>query len=145
MDYLVEFLEQGGARIIKDPMLIDRKKDLPNVLLNPDVRHLRGVSPSFWVRKGNEIVAEDISVIRSKVESDEVHSFSTPRDAPFSQTSKFIAKLNEIDARQDEQIKLLSEQMSLHRKDISIKMRVMAVALIVYFIGISAFLWVKFS
>lgn len=145
MDYLVEFLEQGGARIIKDPMLIDRKKELPNVLLNPDVRHLRGVSPSFWVRKGDEIVAEDVSVIQSKVKSDEVHSYSTPKDAPFSQTSKFIAKIEEIDAKQDEQIKSLGLQMSLYRRDISIKIRVMAVALIVYFIGISAFLWVKFS
>lgn len=55
MDFLVEFLEKGGAWVIKDPTLIAAKKDSPDVLLNPVISHLRGVSPSFWKRVGDTI------------------------------------------------------------------------------------------
>lgn len=60
MKYLVEF-EQHGARIIKDPQEIEAKKDQDNVLISPDLGHLRGVSPSFWVKKGSCIeIASDL-------------------------------------------------------------------------------------
>jgi hypothetical protein len=125
MDYLVEFVESGGARIIKDPLLIDRKKDSPNVLLNPDIRHLRGVSPSFWIKEGDSIVARSSEETQKMVlESiDEVHPFATAVDAPFSQSSKFIAKIEEIDARQDEQIKNLSTKIMFHHDDMYSKLR----------------------
>jgi hypothetical protein len=55
MDYLVEFLDIG-ARVIKDPVMIESKMGQDNVLLNPEIRHLTGISPSFWVRDGEKIV-----------------------------------------------------------------------------------------
>lgn len=125
MDYLVEFLESGGARIIKDPLLIERKKDSSNVLLNPDIRHLRGISPSFWIKEGETIVAHSAEMTQKMVlESlDEVHPFAAPGDAPFSQSGQFIAKIEEIDARQDEQIKNLSTKIMFHHDDIYSKLR----------------------
>lgn len=54
MDFLVEFSEHG-ARIIKDPSLIESKKSQPNVLINPEISHLAGISPSFWVKDGDKV------------------------------------------------------------------------------------------
>ena len=60
MSFLVEF-NPHGARIIKDPVEIEAKKCQDNVLLNPDLSHLRGISPSFWVKKGSCIeIASDL-------------------------------------------------------------------------------------
>lgn len=106
MDYLVEFLEVG-ARVIKDPLLIEKKKDLPNVLLNPDLSHLRGVSPSFWVKDGAVVGSLTPEQSRKIVmESlDDGHSYDTIADAPFSKDSKIMAKIEQIDAQQDAKIK----------------------------------------
>ena len=54
MDFLVEFLDIG-AKLIKDPKTIEEKKGQSNVLLNPDIKHLKGISPSFWVKDGDKI------------------------------------------------------------------------------------------
>lgn len=124
MDFLVEFLETG-ARIIKDPLLIERKKDLPNVLLNPTISHLKGISPSFWIKNGNVIEHHSAEVSRQMVmESlDEDHPFSTPADAPFARSSQFLAKVQEIDAKQDEQIKNLQTKIMFHHDDMYSKLR----------------------
>jgi hypothetical protein len=55
-DILVEFNNNVGARIHRDPAIIQLKKHQDNVLLNPDIEHLKGISPSFWKKEGNNIV-----------------------------------------------------------------------------------------
>lgn len=123
MDYLVEFLE-SGARIIKDPLLVQKKKDLPNVLLNPDLTHLKGVSPSFWVQEGDTIGTlhpnESLKQVMDSLS--EVHPFDRPGDAPFSADSKFISKLDEIDAKHDKGFKHLKEKLLFHNDDIYLKL-----------------------
>lgn len=118
MDYLVEFLE-SGARIIKDPLLIEKKKGLPNVVFNPDLTHLKGVSPSFWVKEGDTIgTLHPNESLKQVINSlSEVHPFDRPGDALFSGDSKFISKLDEIDAKQDEQIRQLREKVLFHNDD----------------------------
>jgi len=120
MDFLVEFLESGGARIIKDPLLIDKKKHLPNVLLSPDISHLVGVSPSFWVREGDTIGTKHPQENLKQVLKDlsEVHSYSTKEDAPFSVDSKFIEKVNEVDARREKDIHNVLYAMKWDKKDL---------------------------
>lgn len=119
MDFIVEFLESGGARIIKDPLLISKKKHLPNVLLNPDIAHLKGVSPSFWVREGDTIGSHTPEMIRSIVHESltEEHSFATAQDAPFSSDSKFILKLEEIDAKREQDMHNILKAMNLEKKE----------------------------
>lgn len=119
MDFLVEFLETGGARIIKDPLLIEKKKGLPNVLLSPDISHLKGVSPSFWVREGNTIGTHTPEIMRSIVLDSltEEHPFSSPQDAPFSSESKFILKIEEIDAKREQDMHNILKSMSLEKKE----------------------------
>jgi len=118
MDYLVEFLE-SGARIIKDPLLVQKKKDLPNVILNPDLSHLKGVSPSFWVKEGDTIgtlhTNESMKQVMDSLS--EVHPYSTPQDAPFSVDSKFIKKLEEIDAKRENDMHNVLRAMSHDKKD----------------------------
>lgn len=51
-NYLVIFMEYG-ARIEKDPAMIDKYKNNSNVLLNPELPH--GVPPLYWVKDKNKI------------------------------------------------------------------------------------------
>lgn len=44
---LVEFGEYG-ARIYKDPEIIEQKKHLPNCFINPDTTAVLGISPIYW-------------------------------------------------------------------------------------------------
>lgn len=120
MDYLVEFLESGGARIIKDPLLIDKKKHLPNVLLSPDLSHLKGVSPSFWIKEGDTIGAHTPSVMEKMVKESlsETHPFTTPQDLPFASDSKFISKLEEFDAKRESDMHNVLRAMSHDKKDL---------------------------
>lgn len=124
MDYLVEFLESGGARIIKDPLLISKKQGLPNTMLNPPIDHLKGISPSFWIQDGEVIGAHSPEIMQQMVKDSlsESHPFSKESDLPFSPDSKFIQKITEIDAKQDEQIKYLMEKMLFHHDDMYFKM-----------------------
>lgn len=119
MDYLVEFLESGGARIIKDPLLVSKKKHLPNVLLSPDISHLKGVSPSFWIKDGESIGTHTPEMMRSIVNeslSDD-HPFSTSQEAPFSGDSKFIKKIEEIDAKREQDMHNLLKAMNVDKKE----------------------------
>jgi len=118
MDYLVEFLE-SGARIVKDPLLVQKKKDLPNVLVNPDISHLKGVSPSFWVKEGDTIgTLHPNESLKQVMESlSEVHPFSTSQDAPFSVDSKFIKKIEEIDAKRENDMHNILRAMNHDKKD----------------------------
>jgi hypothetical protein len=120
MDYLVEFLESGGARVIKDPLLIAKKRDLPNVLLSPDISHLTGVSPSFWVREGDTIGAKHPQESLKQVleHLSENHSFTTENDKLFSPDSKFILKIEEIDARREKDMHNVLRAMSHDKKEV---------------------------
>lgn len=51
-NYLVIFMEYG-ARIEKDPVLIEKYKNNSNVLYNPELPH--GVPIEFWVKNKNKI------------------------------------------------------------------------------------------
>ena len=67
---LVEFKDNGTVRIHKDEQIIADKKDQLNVLLNPNVSHLVGISPSFWKRVGNAVekmTEEEIMSLKSKL------------------------------------------------------------------------------
>jgi hypothetical protein len=120
MDFLVEFLESGGARIIKDPLLVEKKKDLPNVLLSPDISHLRGISPSFWIREENTIGSKrpDESLKEIVKSLSEVHPFSSPQDAPFSSDSKFIEKLEEFDAKREKDLHNVLRAITHDKKEL---------------------------
>ena len=99
MRYLVEF-EQHGARIIKDPIEMESKKGLDNVLLDPDLTHLRGVSPSFWIKRGNEIT------IASEVERGSILEVNAER-------VKEIEALNQAKFRDQ----IFSEYKSVMKED----------------------------
>ena len=60
-NYLVEFTE-SGARIHKDPSVIETKKHQDNVLLNPKLPV--GVSPAFWKKQENEIVVINVKEVK---------------------------------------------------------------------------------
>jgi hypothetical protein len=119
MDYLVEFLD-SGARIIKDPILVQKKKDLPNVILNPDLTHLKGISPSFWVQEGDTIGTlhpnESLKQVMDSLS--EVHPFDRPGDAQFSADSKFIQKIEEIDAKREQDLHNVLKAMAHDKKDL---------------------------
>lgn len=124
MDYIVEFLETGGARVIKDPVIIEKKKDAPNVLLNPELRHLQGISPSFWILKDGVISAHSLETAKQIVvdQFEAINGFEVSNQAPFSNTSKYFFKLDEIDAKQNEQIRGLNEKFSNTKDDIYSKL-----------------------
>lgn len=130
MDYLVEFLE-SGARIIKDPLLIEKKKGLPNVLLNPDLTHLKGVSPSFWVKEGSTIGTlhpnESLQMVMDSLS--ENHPFDGPGEAPLSTDSKFVRKIEEIDAKHDNMAKHLKDKILFHNQDMYLKLNDLTVKL----------------
>lgn len=102
MDFLVEFSESGGARVIKDPVLVEKKRDQANVLVNPDLSHLKGISPSFWIRNNDQIEAISPELAHKMVfESEDEKGSLTPQ-----KLVSFEAKLKEvkteIDAKRDE-------------------------------------------
>ena len=104
MDILVEFTGEVGARIIKDPRVIAQKMNGNNVLLNPDIKHLAGISPSFWVKNGDQIDAISPELAHKMVfESEDEKGSLTPQ-----KLVSFEAKLKEvkaeIDAKRDEDI-----------------------------------------
>jgi hypothetical protein len=119
MDFLVEFLE-SGARIIKDPILVEKKKDSPNVILNPDLSHLKGISPSFWVKEGNTIGTlhpnESLKQVMDSLS--ETHPFDLPGEAAFSGDSKFIQKIEEIDAKREQDLHNVLKAMAHDKKDL---------------------------
>lgn len=119
MEYLVEFLV-SGARIIKDPDIIAKKKNEPNTLLNPDLKHLRGVSPSFWVKKGDMIetltTGEAVAAVEKHSIQKNTSQFLTGQ-TPFQEdlslkatdiTEQLSAQLEELRALSD---KLASDQL----------------------------------
>lgn len=104
MDFLVEFTGEVGARIIKDPNIFQKKKDQDNVLINPDIGHLKGISPSFWVRK--EHLIDSLSpedAYKIVFESENEKGVITPE-----RLISFDKKFNELkmhfDAKRDEDI-----------------------------------------
>lgn len=83
-NYLVEFTEKG-ARIYKDPVIIEQKKNNPNVLLNPELP--KGVSPSFWIKDGNYIGIADIDSAKIILNKQNLNKLETK-----ILTSKLISK-----------------------------------------------------
>lgn len=99
MDYLVEFLE-SGARIIKDPTLIEKKKGLPNTILNPEIKHLKGISPSFWYQDGDQVAHLPLDATRKNVITpiSEGHSFDTDRiKIQEEKAQEIYAKLDKVE------------------------------------------------
>lgn len=104
MDFLVEFTGEIGARIIKDPNIFQKKKDQDNVLINPDIGHLKGISPSFWVKK--EHLIDSVSpedAYKIVFESENEKGSITP-ERLISFDKKFNEIKAEIDAKRDEDI-----------------------------------------
>lgn len=130
MDYLVEFLDIG-ARVIKDPSLIEAKKGQENVLLNPEIAHLKGVSPSFWVREGDTITHMGVEESKEMVfgANSFTHSFHDMvlREPPIPVQSKLEtmvleiqSKIQDIDARRISSVNGLTDKMSEHM-DVTVK------------------------
>lgn len=124
MDYLVEFLDIG-ARVIKDPSLIEAKKGQANVLLNPDISHLKGVSPSFWVRNGETITHMGLEESKEMIfgANSFTHSFHDMvlREPPIPAQSKLETmvldiqtKIQDIDARRISSVQGITDKMSAH-------------------------------
>lgn len=97
MDYLVEFLEEG-ARLIKDPVLIEKKKNLPNILLNPNIKHLKGISPSFWYREGDRVRYRSFVESKKLVEESLPieHSFKTANDEKTPEEELLLGKIESV-------------------------------------------------
>jgi hypothetical protein len=123
MDILVEFLEGSGARIIKDPYLIAQKIDLPNVLLNPEIKHLNGISPSFWIKNGQKIEAIDPEAAKKIVFESESDSGSlTPQKLVLFDTKLKEIKA-QIDAQRDQDIHNILRAQKHERHEISVEMQ----------------------
>ena len=130
MDYLVEFLDIG-ARVIKDPSLIEAKKGQANVSLNPEIAHLKGVSPSFWVRDGETITHMGLEESKEMIfgANSFTHSFHDMvlRDPPIPAQSKLEtmvleiqSKIQDIDARRISSMNGITDKMSEHM-DVTVK------------------------
>jgi hypothetical protein len=118
MDILVEFTGEVGARVIKDPRIIAEKVGKDNVLLNPDMKHLNGISPSFWVKNGDLIEAIDPQQAHKMVfESEAPGAMLTPQKlVSFEEKLKEIK--GEIDAKRDQDMHYLLRALKNQRKDI---------------------------
>lgn len=116
MDYLVEFLDIG-ARIIKDPSLIEAKKGQENVLLNPDISHLKGVSPSFWVKDGETITHMGLEESKEMIFGTNSFHDMVLREPPIPAQSKLETMVLDIQAKiQDIDARRLSSMVGLHDK-----------------------------
>jgi hypothetical protein len=124
MDYLVEFLEVG-ARVIKDPSLIEAKLNQDNVLLNPEIKHLAGISPSFWVREGDTISHIGLEASKEAVFSGKAFaSFSDSIVMPEpialnivkleSMVKSYDAQIKDIDAKRISSVQGFHDKMSGH-------------------------------
>jgi len=121
MDILVEFTVEVGSRIIKDPRIISLKMGNDNVLFNPDVKHLQGVSPSFWVRNGDQVDAISPELAHKMVfESEDEKGSLTPQ-----KLVSFEAKLKEvkadIDAKRDEDIHNLLRALKHQKTQVDVE------------------------
>lgn len=124
MDYLVEFSDIG-ARIIKDPNLIEQKLNQENVLLNPDISHLVGISPSFWVKENDKVGHIGIQESKEAVFSGKAFapSFDTmmmPEPITLNMIKlenmvlKYDDQIKDIDARRISSVQGLTDKMSAH-------------------------------
>lgn len=121
MDILVEFTGEVGARIIKDPRVIAQKMNGDNVLLNPDMKHLAGISPSFWVKNGDQIDAISPELAHKMVfESEDEKGSLTPQ-----KLISFEAKLKEvkadIDAKRDEDMHNLLRALTHQKTQVDVE------------------------
>lgn len=131
MDFLVEFLDIG-ARLIKDPKMIEEKKGQDNVLLNPDIGHLKGISPSFWVKDGNSIAHQDsakskeiafnMSFTRKEVDAtvfvpEQISQNMIRLEKLIEDKSEKVdEQFNKIDAQHIEDIKTLHDKMGQQKE-----------------------------
>jgi hypothetical protein len=117
-DILVEFTGNVGARIIKDPRIIAEKAGQDNVLLNPDTKHLQGISPSFWVKNGNSVEAITPQEAQKLVfDSESSGGMLTPQKlVSFEEKLKEVK--GEIDAKRDQDMHYLLRALKNQRKDI---------------------------
>jgi hypothetical protein len=118
MDILVEFTGEVGARIIKDPRIIANKAGSPNVLLNPDMKHLNGISPSFWVKNGDLIEAIDPQQAHKMVFESEAEDVMLTPQKLVSFEDKLKEVKGEIDAKRDQDMHYILRALKNERKDI---------------------------
>jgi len=121
MDILVEFTGEVGARIIKDPRIIAQKMNNDNVLLNPDTKHLQGISPSFWVRNGSQVDAISREMAHKMVFESEVET----KELTPQKMVTFEAKLKEvkadIDAKRDEDMHNLLRALKHQKVELGVE------------------------
>lgn len=123
MDILVEFTGEVGARIVKDPRIIAEKIGKDNVLLNPDTKHLQGISPSFWVKNGDLIEAISPESAHKMVFEGEIHSGDYSPGARLSVDAKMQKMRQEIDAKRDEDIHNVLKTLKLHKSELEVEMK----------------------
>lgn len=125
MDFLVEFLDVG-AKIIKDPTIIEAKKNNDNVILNPDISHLIGISPSFWVKDGDKVGHMGINESKEAVFTGKAFSPAFDDKAYFPEpialnmikleqmVHSYDAQIKDIDAKRISTMSGLQEKLSEH-------------------------------
>lgn len=123
MDILVEFSGDVGARIIKDPRIIAQKIGSENVLLNPDMKHLQGISPSFWVKNGDLIEAVSPEAAHKLVFEAEIQDGDYSPQAQITVEAKLQKMKQEIDAKRDEDIHNVLKTLKLHKSELEVEMK----------------------
>ena len=114
---LVEFGEYG-ARIYKDPKIIEQKMSQDNVLVNPDISHLKGISPSFWVKNGSLIEAITPQEAHKMVFESEVEGGMIAPQKMVSFEEKLREVKKDFDAQRDRHVHYLLKALKSERKDL---------------------------
>jgi replicative superfamily II helicase len=104
-DFLVEFMPHG-ARIHKDPLVIEAKMGQDNVALNPNIQAVLNISPAFWKLGVNNTVEtctekEALEILNS--ERNKVALYDAVSNLPSSEDRKKMLKdlVNEMSFMDD--------------------------------------------
>lgn len=113
---LVEFGEYG-ARIYKDPAIIEQKKDQPNCFINPDTTAVLGISPVYWKIDlyGKIVKCSEEDMIRRN----DHHSTIVTGDTPSVENVNINDLRNEFNETFDGKTESLLQEINRLKQEIS--------------------------
>lgn len=114
---VVYFLERGGAKVLVNPSPIEAYEMMENVLINPDLGRVRGVSPEHWKRDGDTVVPMDLE---EKIELDTTQEVDTSVAAHIEALNNVIKDIQDKQTLLVSKVTVLSaEKQSLYNQLIS--------------------------
>lgn len=114
-EVLVE-INEYGAILHKDPSVIDKKRDLPNCFINPDLSKVYGISPTYWsLNEYNKIV---------KCTEEEMQRRNTFHKTIVSSQSSSIEKVNIEDLRAEFEEKFDAKEELLQLEIVKLKQEI---------------------